>query len=148
MESESAGGVSRSGETIFLSSTYDEALLLVHDARDYLSGQGRRDAQALDHAGSLAYATESLRLTTRLTESMAWLFYQRAIHDGEVKAEEVPPEELHLQHQESCLTEHSRHLALLPEFLSSLMERSILLYRRIERLDQMARQALMTDPGE
>lgn len=148
MKSGPVGGVSGSMGTIFFSSTYEETLSLVREARDYLSGRGREDVQQLDQAGSFAYATESLRLTTRLTESMAWLFYQRAIHEGEVRPEDVPPEELHLQHQDSCLTENSIHLELLPELLAVLMERSVLLYRRIERLDQMARQALQAGSGE
>lgn len=147
MESGPIDGISGSKNTVFFSSTYDETLALVHEARDYLSGQGRDDATALDRAGSFAYATESLRLTTRLTESMAWLFYQRAIHDGEVKAEDVPSEELHLQHQNCCLAINSKHLELLPEFLAALAERSVLLYRRIERLDQMALQALEPNAG-
>jgi regulator of CtrA degradation len=147
MDVESVGGIANSKGAIFYSRTYDEALALIRETRDYLSGRGKDDVQELSNEGNFAYATESLRLTTQLTEAMAWLFFQRAIHEGEVQADEVPPEELHLQYQKTCLKEDRQHLDKLPSLLVTLMERGEALYRRIERLDQLAQQSMRLENG-
>lgn len=127
--------------TIFFSRTYDEALHLVLEAREYLLGPGRMAVRELSGEGSFCYATESLRLTTRLTEAMSWLMYQRAVLEGEISAEEGQAEECHLQYQETCLPEEeSEDIHLLPQGLVSLLDRSEALYRRIERLDRQARE--------
>ncbi|WP_025899213.1 DUF1465 family protein [Sneathiella glossodoripedis] len=124
---------------IFFSRTYDEALLMVVEAREYLLGPGKAAVRKLPSEASFCYATESLRLTTRLTECMSWLMFQRAVTEGEITAEEAQAEECHLQFQETCLPdEQVSNLELLPPGLVSLLERSESLYRRILRLDQLA----------
>ncbi|MFB9355985.1 DUF1465 family protein [Sneathiella chinensis] len=134
--------------TVFFSRTYDEALSLVFEAREYLLGPGRLAVKDLSNEGSFCYATESLRLTTRLTESMAWLMYQRAILEGEITAEQGRDENCYLQQQETCLPETpSEHFPLLPAGLQSLLERSEALYRRIDRLDQQFRASLEAEEG-
>ncbi len=45
---------------------FREGMDLVEETAAYLDGPGRTDAKALDRSASLAYATESMRLTTRL----------------------------------------------------------------------------------
>lgn len=128
--------------TIFFSRTYDEALDLIKEARSYLAGPGRAAVQSLSSEASFDYAAESLRLTTRLTESMSWLMFQRALQEGEITAEEAQAEECHLQHFNICLPEaEARNSNALPDGLLSLMERSELLYQRIARLDRQGMEA-------
>ncbi|MEH6546157.1 MAG: DUF1465 family protein [Sneathiella sp.] len=124
--------------TIFFSSTYDEALALTREARSYLAGPGQEAVQELSSDQSFGYATESLRMTTRLTEAMSWLFFQRAVQAGEITAEEAQAQDCHLQHADICLPEEIRDISSLPMGLVSLLIRSEDLYRRITRLDQMA----------
>ena len=113
--------------------------MLVVEAREYLLGPGKAAVRRLPSEASFCYATESLRLTTRLTESMSWLMFQRAVAEGEITAEEAQADECHLQFQSTCLPDETiSNLDLLPGGLLSLLERSELLYRRIMRLDQLS----------
>src|SRR5258708_25374916 len=47
---------------------FREGMDLVEETAAYLDGVGRTEAKALDRAVSLTYATESMRLTTRLMQ--------------------------------------------------------------------------------
>ena len=139
MSSGHSDQLSRASGTIFFSRTYDEALRLVIEAREYFMGPGKMAVRQLSSEGSFCYATESLRITTRLTESMSWLMFQRALLEGEISAEEAQAEECHLQFQTTCLPEDEPgSLAELPQGLQSLLERSESLYLRICRLDQQS----------
>ena len=131
-------------ETIFFTRTYDEALDLVKEARAYLAGPGQAAARAMPAEASFGYAAESLRLTTRLTESMSWLLFQRALQEGEITLEESQEEECHLQHMDVCLADQPVcDPKLLPEGLQSLLERSERLYQRLLRLDEQGKHAFM-----
>ncbi|MBL4666580.1 MAG: DUF1465 family protein [Sneathiella sp.] len=133
--------LSNTSGTIFFSRTYDEALRLVMEAREYLLGPGKLAVRKLSNEASFFYATESLRLTTRLTECMSWLMFQRAVIEGEITAEEGQADECHLQFQLVCLPDAELdQFHLLPSGLMSLLDRSESLYRRISRLDQLAIQ--------
>ena len=57
---------------------------LVGAAAAYLDGAGREQAQALPRPAALAYAVESMRLTTRLMQIASWLLLQRAVNEGEL----------------------------------------------------------------
>jgi regulator of CtrA degradation len=124
--------------TIFFSSTYEEALALTREARDYLAGPGQEAVKGLSVEQRFDYATESLRMTTQLTEGMSWLFFQRAVQAGEITPEEAQGKDCHLQHADVCLPEKARDISGLPDGLINLLERSEHLYRRIARLDQRA----------
>lgn len=139
MDSDENGQNANPVGAIFFSKTYDEALKLVVEAREYLLGPGKIAVRKLNTEASFNYATESLRLTTRLTECMSWLMFQRAVHEGEITAEEGQADECHLQYIETCLPENDNtNLDALPPGLVSLLERSESLYRRILRLDRLA----------
>ena len=131
--------LSNATSAIFFSRTYDEALNMVLEAREYLQGPGKSAVRKLPSEASFCYAAESLRLTTRLTECMSWLMFQRAANEGEITPEEAQSDECHLQFQETCLPEGIiENLDLLPAGLLSLLERSESLYLRISRLDQQS----------
>src|SRR5579884_3780180 len=63
---------------------FREGMLLVEEAAAYLDGDGRDDSKALPRAEALAYAAESMRLTTRLMQLASWLLLQRAVNEGEI----------------------------------------------------------------
>ena len=82
---------------------------------------------------------ETLRLTARLTQVMAWLLAQRAVHAEEMDLEEALAEPLA---GIICMEAAGRDNPDLPPRLSDLLGRSHLLYVRVARLDQLARRAL------
>ena len=116
---------------------FKEGMGLVEETANYLDGPGRQDARALDRHGAIAYATESMRLTTRLMQLASWLLLQRAIAAGEMTHDEARKE----KHRIS-LSDIGRGNALtgaeqLPEELLALVERSLRLHLRVQKLDAM-----------
>src|SRR6187455_2577071 len=63
---------------------FREGMDLVEETAAYLDGDGRTEAKALERAVSLTYATESMRLTTRLMQLASWLLLHRAVKEGEM----------------------------------------------------------------
>jgi len=63
---------------------FREGMALVEAAATYLDGDGRKEARKLRPPHSLAYATESMRLTTRLMQLASWLLIRRAVSEGEL----------------------------------------------------------------
>ena len=70
-------------------SLFKEGMALVEETADYLDGEGRGESRRLTRAGALSYATESMRLTTRLMQLASWLLLQRAVNDGELSNEQA-----------------------------------------------------------
>ncbi|MBX2805620.1 MAG: DUF1465 family protein [Hyphomicrobiales bacterium] len=62
---------------------FREGMALVERTANYLDGPGRRQSKCLQPPAALAYATESMRLTTRLTQLATWLLARRAIINGD-----------------------------------------------------------------
>ncbi len=60
--------------------TYQEGMQLVEETSAYLDGPGREASRNLSRDASLAYAGESMRLTTRLMQVAAWLLVRKAVH--------------------------------------------------------------------
>jgi regulator of CtrA degradation len=109
---------------------FREGMALVEETASYLDGDGRAESRRLSRAGSLAYATESMRLTTRLMQLASWLLLQRAVNDGEMSIEQAS---MRLTGFASA-TEGSGWDDL-PGRLRDLIERSTKLQDRIRRLD-------------
>ena len=63
---------------------FREGMDLVEETAAYLDGDGRAEAKALERSVSLTYATESMRLTTRLMQLASWLLLHRAVKEGEM----------------------------------------------------------------
>ena len=61
--------------------TFREGMELVEETAAYLDGEGRRDSKMLSRAAALAYAAESMKLTTRLMQIASWLLVQRAVRE-------------------------------------------------------------------
>jgi len=67
--------------------TFREGMELVEDTASYLDGDGRRESKLLSRAAALAYAAESMKLTTRLMQVASWLLVQRAVREGDMEPE-------------------------------------------------------------
>ncbi|MFN3536529.1 MAG: DUF1465 family protein, partial [Brevundimonas sp.] len=67
--------------------TFQEGMELVEDTAAYLDGDGRRESKLLSRSAALAYAAESMKLTTRLMQVASWLLVQRAVREGDMAAQ-------------------------------------------------------------
>lgn len=67
--------------------TFHEGMELVEETAAYLDGDGRRESKLLSRSTALAYAGESMKLTTRLMQIASWLLVQRAVREGDMTAE-------------------------------------------------------------
>ena len=76
------------GEKLAASQTFSQlfrdGMKLVEETAAYLDGPGRQESKRLDRAAALGYATESMRLTTRLMQLASWLLLHRAVNEGEM----------------------------------------------------------------
>jgi regulator of CtrA degradation len=117
--------------------TFNEGMALVEETARYLDGRGREESRDLPRKAALLYAGESMRVTTRLMQAASWLLIQRAVHDGEMRAEDAAGDRYRLGSKEICLGGRDEATDMLPETLRDLLVRSDNLYRRIARLDDV-----------
>lgn len=115
--------------------TYDETLDLMVEARNYIAYVERRERQLVGAMNGLRMSCEAMRVTSRLTQVMAWLMMQRAVHDGEMTPGEALAEANRLSGADVCLDDSFSGDIALPRGLRSLLERSFSLYQRIARLE-------------
>ncbi|MCX7899694.1 MAG: DUF1465 family protein [Methylocystis sp.] len=116
---------------------FREGMNLVEESAAYLDGEGRDEAKALPRAEALAYAAESMRLTTRLMQIASWLLLQRAVNQGELTRTQAASDRhrVKLHHQELASAPELFHK--LPERLRELALHSLRLQARIIHLDQL-----------
>src|SRR5215510_10584128 len=116
------------------SQLFRNGMRLVEETAAYLDGPGRQESRLLDRAASLSYATESMRLTTRLMQIASWLLLHRAVNEGEMSLAQANKErrKVKLSTGEGGDVDT---IALLPETLRELIERSLRLQERVRRLD-------------
>src|SRR3974390_3194747 len=115
------------------SAYFREGMALVEETAAYLDGPGRQDAKKLDRPAALAYATESMRLTTRLMQLASWLLLHRAVNEGEMSLAQANKERIRVK---LSTEERPEDLAVaLPVRLNELIARSKKLQDQIRRLD-------------
>ena len=113
---------------------FREGMDLVEETAAYLDGAGRTEAKALDRAVSLTYATESMRLTTRLMQLASWLLLHRAVKEGEMTLGQANREKTKVKLSLGDRADADT-MGLLPEQLRDLIDRSLGLLDRVRRLD-------------
>src|ERR1700684_2480668 len=74
------------------SQLFRDGMKLVEETAAYLDGPGRQESKRLDRTASLGYATESMRLTTRLMQLASWLLLHRAVNEGEMSLAQASKE--------------------------------------------------------
>jgi len=132
----------------FFNSTYQDALILTREARDYLTHKEPQERRGLPPEVRLAASCEALRVTARLTQVMAWLLVQRAVHAGEIQREEAASDPYRLSGQEVCEpTDDAAVAEDLPSGLRDLLDRSLSLYQRVARLDALYDQNAPAQSG-
>lgn len=113
--------------------TFREGMELVEDTAAYLDGDGRRESKLLSRAVALAYAAESMKLTTRLMQIASWLLVQRAVREGDMSA--LAACEPRYRLTERKVETEPTH-GELPIALVEYLVRSERLYDRVVHLDR------------
>jgi regulator of CtrA degradation len=116
--------------------TFKEGMALVEETAAYLDGPGRAASKRLSRGAALAYAGESMRLTTRLMQVASWLLVQRAVRDGEIQMAEAASEIYRLISRDSQQAQSFAGADDLPEALKTLIIRGGAIYERVRRLDE------------
>src|SRR2546421_4072473 len=116
------------------SDLFREGMTLVEETASYLDGPGRGESKLLERGAALAYATESMRLTTRLMQLASWLLLHRAVNEGEMSLAQANREKAKVKLAAGDPRDEAT-LALLPKTLRELIGRSNRLQERIRRLD-------------
>jgi regulator of CtrA degradation len=128
-------------ETAFFSKTYDETLALLDESQAYLRACHPVGDLLADPRDILIVRTEAFRLSSRLMQSTAWLLARRAVHNGELDPETVRSDpQYRLGAREVCRDDTMHCHPAISEELCDLLERSLSLYIRIERLDELHRR--------
>lgn len=113
---------------------FREGMDLVEQTAAYLDGDGRAEAKALERSVSLTYATESMRLTTRLMQLASWLLLHRAVKEGEMTLTQANREKTKVK-LSAADPGPADMVVKLPEQLQQLIARSMDLQARVRRLD-------------
>ena len=113
---------------------FRDGMALVEETASYLDGSGRQESKKLERSASLIYATESMRLTTRLMQLASWLLLHRAVKEGEMTLAQASREKTKVR-LAACEPGDLKSIALLPAKLQDLITRSTKLQTEVRRLD-------------
>jgi len=118
-------------------SLFREGMGLVEEAAAYLDGPGRFEAKGLPRPDALAYASESMRLTTRLMQIASWLLLQRAVNEGELTQVQATAEKHKVKLSRQELASNPETFRRLPKKLQELGSQSMRLQERVMHLDRL-----------
>lgn len=125
--------------------TFQEGMELVEETASYLDGAGRQESKHLDRKSALGYASESMRLTTRLMQVASWLLVQRAVREGEMDPALACDARYRMARESVAVAAtDERGRGRLPVGLVDLLDRSDRLYERVMHLDRR----MYLDPAE
>jgi len=116
---------------------YREGMELVESTARYLDGEGRAEGKGLKGGASLSFATESMRLTTRLMNVASWLLIRRSVNNGEMTQDRARRERLKLKIDSIGRPSHIKDFAALPARLRELIEASFALQDKVIKLDRL-----------
>lgn len=127
---------------------FRDGMALVEETAAYLDGPGRTESRALDRGPALAYATESMRLTTRLMQLASWLLLQRAVNEGELTQEQAAHEKSKVRLSAVGAPTAQATLDELPEALAALIGKAMRLQARIIHMDRLLFGSFERDPQQ
>ncbi|MDP1732237.1 MAG: DUF1465 family protein [Devosia sp.] len=125
---------------------YREGMALIEDVAAYLDGEGRAESRDLAREASFVYATESMRLTTRLMQLASWLLLQRAVNEGELTAENARSEKEKVKFSATPSGRGGPGFAALPRTLRDYITKGDRLFERVLRFDRLERGAVPDYP--
>jgi regulator of CtrA degradation len=128
------------GERFQASAQFDgvfrQGMALVERTAAYLEGPGRVEAKRLPAAVNVLYASESMRLTTRLLDMASWLLIRRALKEGDISEVDAQKKRKGVTLQAPARSSHVNGFGELPEGLRVLVGESYALQDRIVQLDR------------
>jgi len=136
VENDAVSFVERFAKSAQFDALFREGMSLVEETADYLDGEGRRAARELSPPLSVIYATESMRLTTRLLEVASWLVVQRALREGEISQDEANEKRSRVKLRTMTRPSHIKRFDDLPDGLQALIERSFTVTARLVQIDR------------
>lgn len=118
----------------FIEKFYQEAIMLLIESRSYLNGRAVHDMNSITPAYGLFISTEITRVTSRLTEIIAWLLAYKAM--GNKAYQQIYKTEPKLS-EDPSFTEDSiiDSPYPMPQELHHLLEETRKLYLRLLRLE-------------
>jgi len=121
---------------------YREGMGLIEEVAAYLDGDGRADSRILSREASFLYATESMRLTTRLMQLASWLLLQRAVNEGEITRENARSEKEKVKFSATPSERGGPGYEQLPDTLKSYIDKGDRLFDRVMQFDTLERGTL------
>jgi regulator of CtrA degradation len=115
---------------------FKEGMALVEETAAYLDGEGRKESRLLARTPSLAYAAESMRLTTRLMQMASWLLLQRSVNNGDMNSAEANRERAKVKLGGLSTATEGASWDSLPKRLQELIHRSLSLEQRVVMLNE------------
>ncbi len=115
---------------------FREGMALVEESANYLDGAGRAASKSLGRPAALAYASESMRMTTRLMQIASWLLLRRAVNEGEITSAQALSDRHRVRLSKQDLSCDLATLADLPKEFVALTERSLRMQARVMHLDR------------
>ncbi len=117
---------------------YSEALVLADEVRAVFALGTKEPGMGENDAVRLALSIEGLKTTTRMMHVLAWLLNQRAYFSGELTENQVRK---HGELPDDRPVDEGQ-LAMLEPATCELIQDTVRLHRRIERLDEAWRQEI------
>ncbi len=118
-----------------LDSLYTEAMVLADEARFYFDHE--RMGKTVPTRIAVAFSCESLKVTTRLMHSIAWLLHQKAIRNGEFSGEAGGNHDCAIGYAQAS---DDFDFPNFPEEAQALIKASEELYYRLQRIDSRMRK--------
>jgi len=128
--------------TNLLDRTFEEGVALTIETRNYIAYHEQADRRMFNLPECLHVGYQHTRVSARLIQVMTWLLAMKALLSGEISPEQFASPQYILSGGEECENPSGAELMELPQGLRTLLERSHLLYMRVQRLDKMVREKL------
>ncbi len=109
---------------------YLEAMVLADEVRSYFDTHSEDGDACLDAVDRIIFCCESLKVTTRLMQVIAWLLTQRARELSGLPLDDSDERSQHLGH---AVDTDATTLARMPASAQQLISASCDLYRKVER---------------
>ncbi|HHG90067.1 MAG TPA: DUF1465 family protein [Devosia sp.] len=115
---------------------------LIEEVASYLDGEGRTSSRELSREASFLYATESMRLTTRLMQLASWLLLQRAVNEGEISAENARVEKSKVKFSATPSQRGGPGWSDLPERFVEYVNKGDMLFEQVIKFDALERSEI------
>ncbi len=116
---------------------YREGMGLIEAVASYLDAEGRIESRVLPREAGFLYATESMRLTTRLMQLASWLLLQRAVNEGEISRDNARSEKEKVKFSATPSQRGGPGYDQLPEKLRDFIDKGDRLFERVMQLDAL-----------